>query len=209
MVFSKACNSPQKQQGESWHLSQLVCLLMACVCSLPRDVSPHLELLTAARESYCCSVVSVQSGSLPPDQVEVPRTEQLLSQLEEMSCACEHRLSYTSAAKCFAGLVNKKRQGRYFGGVFLLKPAPGSVKTKSSSDSFVSSSDDFLDKLIHNTTERLCCELESPSSAVRTQAFTLMVWVRDVHFRWLFYSRCTEALCKHPAPSCRHNYNCS
>lgn len=106
----------KKQQGESQHLSQLVCLLMACVCSLPRNV-------------------------------EVPRTEQLLSQLEEMSCTCEHRLSYTSAAKCFAGLVNKKPQG------------------------------DSLDKLIQNTTKRVCCELESPSSAVRTQAFTLMVWV--------------------------------
>lgn len=46
-------------------------------------------------------------------QVEVPRTDQLLSQLEEMSCTCDHRLSYTSAAKCFAGLVNKKPQGQF------------------------------------------------------------------------------------------------
>lgn len=46
-------------------------------------------------------------------QVEVPRTDQLLSQLEEMSCTCDHWLSYTSAAKCFAGLVNKKPQGQF------------------------------------------------------------------------------------------------
>lgn len=57
----KMCNSPQTQQGESWHLSQLVCLLMACVCSLPRDVSSHSELSTAACESHYCSVVSVES----------------------------------------------------------------------------------------------------------------------------------------------------
>lgn len=179
------CNSPQKQQGESWHLSQLVCLLMACVCSLPRDVSRHWEFRAAACEShYCGAGVSVYSACLPPDQVEVPRTEQLLSQLEEMSCTCEHRLSFTFAAKCFAGLVNKKPQGRYFHGVLLLSSPPGVYGTsnQSSRDLFVSSSDDSLHKLIQNTTKRICSELESPSSAVRTQAFTLMVWVRDVHF---------------------------
>lgn len=44
-------------------------------------------------------------------QVEVPQIDRLLSQLEEMSCTCSHQLSYSSAAKCFAGLVNKRPQG--------------------------------------------------------------------------------------------------
>uniref|UniRef100_A0A3Q0SX19 MMS19 nucleotide excision repair protein n=1 Tax=Amphilophus citrinellus TaxID=61819 RepID=A0A3Q0SX19_AMPCI len=105
-----------KQQGDSWSLSQLVCLLMGCVCSLPRSV-------------------------------EVPQIDKLLSALEEMSCTCSHPLSYTSAAKCFAGLVNKKPQG------------------------------DSLDGLIQRTMKRVCSELDSPSSSVRTQAFTLMIWV--------------------------------
>lgn len=39
--------------------------------------------------------------------------DQLLSQLVEMSCTCSHPLSYTSAAKCFAGLVNKRPQGGF------------------------------------------------------------------------------------------------
>uniref|UniRef100_A0AAX7TXJ7 MMS19 nucleotide excision repair protein n=1 Tax=Astatotilapia calliptera TaxID=8154 RepID=A0AAX7TXJ7_ASTCA len=69
-----------KQEGDSWSLSRLVCLLMGSVCSLPRSV-------------------------------EVPQIDKLLSALEEMSCTCSHPLSYTSAAKCFAGLVNKKPQG--------------------------------------------------------------------------------------------------
>uniref|UniRef100_A0A4W6FC79 MMS19 nucleotide excision repair protein n=1 Tax=Lates calcarifer TaxID=8187 RepID=A0A4W6FC79_LATCA len=107
---------PQKQQGDSWSQSQMVCLLMGCVCSLPRSV-------------------------------EVPQIDQLLSQLEEMSCTCSHPLSYTSAAKCFAGLVNKRSQG------------------------------DSLDSLIQRTTKRVCSELDSTSSPVRTQAFTLMIWV--------------------------------
>uniref|UniRef100_A0A7N9AVK7 MMS19 nucleotide excision repair protein n=1 Tax=Mastacembelus armatus TaxID=205130 RepID=A0A7N9AVK7_9TELE len=90
-----------KQQGDSWSQSQMVCLLMGCMCSLP------------------CSV-------------EVPQVDQLLSQLEEMSCTCSHPLSYTAAAKCFAGLVNKRPLGQ--------------------------------------------C-LDCTTSAVRTQAFTLLIWV--------------------------------
>ncbi|XP_076615443.1 MMS19 nucleotide excision repair protein homolog isoform X2 [Chaetodon auriga] len=105
-----------KQQGESWSQSQMVCLLMGCVCSLPRSV-------------------------------EVPQMDHLLSQLEEMSCSCSHPLSYTSAAKCFAGLVNKRPQG------------------------------ESLDSLIQSTMKRVCRELDSASSSVRTQAFTLMIWV--------------------------------
>uniref|UniRef100_A0AAQ6IF49 MMS19 nucleotide excision repair protein n=1 Tax=Anabas testudineus TaxID=64144 RepID=A0AAQ6IF49_ANATE len=104
------------QQGDSWTQSQMVCLLMGCVCSLPRSV-------------------------------EVPQIDQLLSQLEEMSCSCSHPLSYTSAAKCFAALVNKRSQG------------------------------DSLDSFIQRTMKRVCSELDSPSSPVRVQAFTLMIWV--------------------------------
>lgn len=46
-------------------------------------------------------------------QVEVPQIECLLSELEELSFTCSHPLSYTSAAKCFAGLVNKRPQGQF------------------------------------------------------------------------------------------------
>ncbi|XP_005938083.1 MMS19 nucleotide excision repair protein homolog [Haplochromis burtoni] len=106
----------KKQEGDSWSLSRLVCLLMGSVCSLPRSV-------------------------------EVPQIDKLLSALEEMSCTCSHPLSYTSAAKCFAGLVNKKPQG------------------------------DSLDSLIQRTVKRVCSELDSPSSSIHTQAFTLMIWV--------------------------------
>ncbi|XP_008301259.1 MMS19 nucleotide excision repair protein homolog [Stegastes partitus] len=106
----------KKQQKDSWSQSQMVCLLMGCVCSLPRSV-------------------------------EVPQIDQLLSELEEMSCSCSHQLSYTSAAKCFAGLVNKSPQG------------------------------DSLDSLIQRTMKRVCSELDSASSSVRIQAFTLMIWV--------------------------------
>ncbi|XP_061564022.1 MMS19 nucleotide excision repair protein homolog isoform X1 [Cololabis saira] len=104
------------QRGESWSQSQLVCLLMGCVCSLPRSV-------------------------------DVPQMEQLLTQLEEMSCTCSHRLSYASAAKCFAGLINKRPHG------------------------------ESLDSLIQRTMKRVCRELDCTSSPVRTQAFTLLIWV--------------------------------
>ncbi|XP_008313029.1 MMS19 nucleotide excision repair protein homolog [Cynoglossus semilaevis] len=106
----------QLLKGESWSQSQMVCLLMGCVCSLPRSV-------------------------------EVPQMNRLLSQLEEMSCTCSHHLSFTSAAKCFSGLVNKHPQG------------------------------EALDSLIQSTLKTVCGELDSTSSTVRTQAFTLLIWV--------------------------------
>ncbi|XP_061561738.1 MMS19 nucleotide excision repair protein homolog isoform X1 [Phycodurus eques] len=104
------------QQEDSWKQSQMVCLLMGCVCSLPRTVM-------------------------------VPQMERLLSELEEMSCTCSHPMSYTSAAKCFAGLVNKIPQG------------------------------DFLDSVLQKTMTRILCELNLAASRVRTQAYTFMIWV--------------------------------
>ncbi|KAF0025159.1 hypothetical protein F2P81_022040 [Scophthalmus maximus] len=106
----------QLLKGDSWSRSQMVCLLMGCVCSLPRSV-------------------------------EVPQIDQLMSQLEELSCTCSHPLSYNSAAKCFSGLVNKRPQG------------------------------DSLDSLVQTMMKRVCRELDSSSSPVRTQALTLMIWV--------------------------------
>lgn len=103
--------------------------------------------------------------------------DQLLSQLEEMSSTCSHRLSYTSAAKCFAGLMNKRPLGQFVS----LHSLPGFclASTNSSCDGLVSSSGDSLDRLIQSTMKRVCSELDSVKSAVRTQAFTLMIWVRS------------------------------
>uniref|UniRef100_A0A672Z1S8 MMS19 nucleotide excision repair protein n=1 Tax=Sphaeramia orbicularis TaxID=375764 RepID=A0A672Z1S8_9TELE len=77
--------------GSTWRQSQMVCLLMGCVCSLPPSV-------------------------------RIPQLDELLSELEEMSCTCTHTLSYTSAAKCFAGLINKSLQGALVLQVFNLRP---------------------------------------------------------------------------------------
>uniref|UniRef100_A0A673Y7L6 MMS19 nucleotide excision repair protein n=1 Tax=Salmo trutta TaxID=8032 RepID=A0A673Y7L6_SALTR len=63
------------------------------------------------------------------------------------SCTSDHPLSYTSAAKCYAGLVNKSPAG------------------------------EALDSLIDRMLKRISTELDSASSPVRTQAFTLLLWV--------------------------------
>ncbi|XP_029540459.1 MMS19 nucleotide excision repair protein homolog isoform X3 [Oncorhynchus nerka] len=102
--------------GDSRSQSQMVCLLVGCVCWLPRTV-------------------------------EVPQMDRLLLELLELSCTCDHPLSYTSAAKCYAGLVNKSPAG------------------------------EALDSLIDRTLKRISTELDSASSPVRTQAFTLLLWV--------------------------------
>ncbi|XP_015201878.2 MMS19 nucleotide excision repair protein homolog isoform X1 [Lepisosteus oculatus] len=104
------------KQPDGWLQSQLVCLLMACVCSLPRSV-------------------------------EVPQIDRLLSQLEELSCTCTHPFSYTSAAKCFAGLVNKHPAGEH------------------------------LDLLLQKLVKRIDSELDRASSPFRVQTFTLLLWV--------------------------------
>ncbi|XP_028975965.2 MMS19 nucleotide excision repair protein homolog [Esox lucius] len=105
----------KKQASDSWKQSQMVCLLMGCVCSLPRGV-------------------------------EIPQVDRLLLELEELSCTCDHPLSYTSAAKCYAGLVNKWHV-------------------------------EALESLIDRMLKRISSELASASSSVRTQAFTLLLWV--------------------------------
>ncbi|XP_042623031.1 MMS19 nucleotide excision repair protein homolog [Cyprinus carpio] len=105
-----------QSQAESGGLSQLVCLLMACVCSLPRSV-------------------------------EIPEIDRLLLQLEDLSCTCTHLFSFTSAAKCFAGLVNKRPAG------------------------------EALDAVLERVMKRISVELENTSSGQRTQAFTLLLWV--------------------------------
>ncbi|XDV45165.1 hypothetical protein PO909_013302 [Leuciscus waleckii] len=105
-----------QSQAESRGPSQLVCLLMACVCSLPRSV-------------------------------DIPEIDRLLVQLEELICTCSHLFSYTFAAKCFAGLVNKRPAG------------------------------EALDAVLERVLKRISVELENGSSSQRTQAFTLLLWV--------------------------------
>ncbi|XP_032921982.1 MMS19 nucleotide excision repair protein homolog isoform X1 [Catharus ustulatus] len=60
---------------------RLVALLMAFVCSLPRDVA-------------------------------IPQQEWLLRELLALSCSCNCPFTATTAAKCFAGLVNKHPAGQ-------------------------------------------------------------------------------------------------
>ncbi|XP_030308861.1 MMS19 nucleotide excision repair protein homolog [Calypte anna] len=60
---------------------RLVILLMAFVCSLPRNVA-------------------------------IPQQERLLRELLALSCSCNCSFTATTAAKCFAGLVNKHPAGQ-------------------------------------------------------------------------------------------------
>ncbi|KAK6482124.1 MMS19 nucleotide excision repair protein-like protein isoform X1 [Huso huso] len=91
-----------KERSNGWPETQLVCLLMACVCSLPKSM-------------------------------EVPNTDRLLSELEELSCSCVHPFTHTSAAKCFAGLVNKHPAGEQLDTI--LKRSLKRIESGLSSDS--------------------------------------------------------------------------
>ncbi|XP_028651482.1 MMS19 nucleotide excision repair protein homolog isoform X1 [Erpetoichthys calabaricus] len=123
-TFLPENNVPQnvnllKSHSDNSAQTQLVCLLMGCVCSLPINA-------------------------------ELPMLDQLLTELEELSCTCLHPFTYTSAAKCFAGLVNKYPSGQK------------------------------LDQLLENTLTRIDTILtstEPSSSSNQKQAFTFLLWL--------------------------------
>uniref|UniRef100_A0A8C8B9S5 MMS19 nucleotide excision repair protein n=1 Tax=Otus sunia TaxID=257818 RepID=A0A8C8B9S5_9STRI len=76
------CSFQPFEDGECLEAQRrLVALLMAFVCSLPRDVA-------------------------------IPQQERLLRELLVLSCSCNCPFTATTAAKCFAGLVNKHPAGQ-------------------------------------------------------------------------------------------------
>ncbi|CAJ0935085.1 unnamed protein product [Ranitomeya imitator] len=72
---------PFQMDGPSAPQSRLVALLMAFVCSLPKNV-------------------------------EIPHLSRLLQDLLSLSLAGCYAFAFTSAAKCFAGLINKCPAGQ-------------------------------------------------------------------------------------------------
>ncbi|XP_040418968.1 MMS19 nucleotide excision repair protein homolog isoform X2 [Cygnus olor] len=76
------CSFQPFAEGECLEAQRrLVALLMAFVCSLPRNVA-------------------------------IPQQERLLRELLALSCSCNCPFTATTAAKCFAGLVNKHPAGQ-------------------------------------------------------------------------------------------------
>ncbi|NWZ35499.1 MMS19 protein, partial [Brachypodius atriceps] len=110
------------QDGECLEAQRrLVALLMAFVCSLPRNVA-------------------------------IPQQEWLLRELLALSCSCNCPFTATTAAKCFAGLVNKHPEGQQ------------------------------LDEILQLAMNRMEPSLvEGPR---RTQALTLLLWVRPALDEW-------------------------
>ncbi|NXU39401.1 MMS19 protein, partial [Drymodes brunneopygia] len=100
---------------------RLVALLMAFVCSLPRNVA-------------------------------IPQQEWLLRELLALSCSCNCPFTATTAAKCFAGLVNKHPAGQQL--------------------------DEILQLAVNKMEPSLA---EGPH---RTQALTLLLWVRAALDEW-------------------------
>uniref|UniRef100_A0AAR2LTI7 MMS19 nucleotide excision repair protein n=1 Tax=Pygocentrus nattereri TaxID=42514 RepID=A0AAR2LTI7_PYGNA len=78
------------------------------VSFLPENAYPSQIQLLKVR----CLALFLQSVCLLVWQVDIPDMDRLLGQLEELSCMCTHTFSYTSGAKCFAGLINKRAAGK-------------------------------------------------------------------------------------------------
>uniref|UniRef100_A0A4W4E4G0 MMS19 nucleotide excision repair protein n=1 Tax=Electrophorus electricus TaxID=8005 RepID=A0A4W4E4G0_ELEEL len=82
------------------------------VSFLPENDCPSkIQLLRVRRPAFFL-FISCPGGRL--NLVDIPEFDRLLGQLEELSCTSTHPFSYTSAAKCFAGLINKRAAGCCF-----------------------------------------------------------------------------------------------
>uniref|UniRef100_A0A672Z1D7 MMS19 nucleotide excision repair protein n=1 Tax=Sphaeramia orbicularis TaxID=375764 RepID=A0A672Z1D7_9TELE len=96
-VISTSCSRLQPQLAEQTASRATSLFLNGDVSFLPDNSFPsHIQLQS---QMVCLLMGCVHCRN------------ELLSELEEMSCTCTHTLSYTSAAKCFAGLINKSLQG--------------------------------------------------------------------------------------------------
>uniref|UniRef100_UPI00398EB686 MMS19 nucleotide excision repair protein homolog isoform X2 n=1 Tax=Pristiophorus japonicus TaxID=55135 RepID=UPI00398EB686 len=119
-------NLPRKFQpfqppDSPWPQTQLIALLQAAVCSLPKTVV-------------------------------VPQQESLLTHLMELCCTSSHQFTYTSAAKCIAGLINKYPAGEQLDSILqdLLKKMDRGLQTNAG---------------------------DCSQSASRTRIFTLLLWL--------------------------------
>ncbi|NXE55199.1 MMS19 protein, partial [Casuarius casuarius] len=137
------CSFQPFEGGERFEAQRrLVALLMAFVCSLPRNVV-------------------------------IPQQERLLRELLALSCSCNCPFTATTAAKCFAGLVNKHPAGKRVG---RLPWVP--ARRCWGGDQPVSSVSpgQQLDEILQLAVNRMEPSLaEGPH---RTQALTLLLWVR-------------------------------
>ncbi|NXK95056.1 MMS19 protein, partial [Formicarius rufipectus] len=129
---------------------RLVALLMAFVCSLPRNVA-------------------------------IPQQEWLLRELLELSCSCNCPFTATTAAKCFAGLVNKHPAGK---GAELdaIGPCPllaGGTTHPVPSVPPGQQLDEILQLAVNSMEPSL---VEGPR---RMQALTLLLWVRPALDVWV------------------------
>uniref|UniRef100_A0A672Z1P1 MMS19 nucleotide excision repair protein n=1 Tax=Sphaeramia orbicularis TaxID=375764 RepID=A0A672Z1P1_9TELE len=117
-VISTSCSRLQPQLAEQTASRATSLFLNGDVSFLPDNSFPsHIQLLKQQGSTWRQSqMVCLLMGC-------VHCRNELLSELEEMSCTCTHTLSYTSAAKCFAGLINKSLQGALVLQVFNLRPS--------------------------------------------------------------------------------------
>lgn len=150
---------------------------MACVCALPRSVSPDVQpsrgaLKTRAevcvllsrwrcpRLSGCCHswkrrAAPVATSSPTPQRPSASLAWSTRDQQVSLSSHPRPRPGLFCFVLCFEHQIKCGGLG---------------------------SSGDSLDRLIRGTMTRVCRELDSASSPLRTQAFTLIIWVRRSAF---------------------------
>ncbi|KAL4640211.1 hypothetical protein GN956_G12651 [Arapaima gigas] len=143
-VMSTACARLQSQMAALTASRVVSFFLDGDTAFLPGNSLPSQPQLLQV--SLVTSIMHTHTA-VPGLRVEIPQVDRLLSELEELSCTSTHPFTYTSAAKCFAGLINKRSEG------------------------------EALDLVLLKVMKRINVELSCTSSLLRRQAFTLLLWV--------------------------------
>eukprot|EP00062_Callorhinchus_milii_P019817 gi/632974766/ref/XP_007903858.1/ PREDICTED: MMS19 nucleotide excision repair protein homolog [Callorhinchus milii] len=118
---------------------------------LPSTFQPFQPDDAACLQTQLIALLQAAVCSLP-NNVGVPQRDRLLGQLLEMCCVSGHRFTYTSAAKCIAGIVNKYPAGEQLDSILqdILKRIDSGPQTNAGD-----------------------CSL----AAGRTRGFTLLLWL--------------------------------
>lgn len=107
-------------------------------------------------------------------QVAIPQQERLLRELLALSCSCNCPFTATTAAKCFAGLVNKHPEGKGgWAGCCGSLPAAGRGMAQPGPSM---SPGQQLDEILQLGVNRM--EPGLAQGPCRMQALTLLLWVR-------------------------------
>uniref|UniRef100_A0A8B9HN32 MMS19 nucleotide excision repair protein n=1 Tax=Astyanax mexicanus TaxID=7994 RepID=A0A8B9HN32_ASTMX len=128
-------------------LSAVVPVISTACAALQTDLAAKMAAQVVSL--FLDGDVSFLPDNAYPSQIQLLKVR--IQLLEELSCSCSHAFSYTSAAKCFAGLINKRAAGKHIS-LFIFSLLSDPQLGSQAADSFsllMSDSPDVLNRSCH------------------------------------------------------------